>query len=129
MFNHPLLNPALHELLMRVRHTNTIVISDKGFPFWPEIETIDISLADDQPSVLDVLKVILPHFTVGKCWMAEEFNSWNNEETKKQFAAVLSDIPREFKDHDEFKKGVPKAIGLIRTGGTASYSNIILESA
>ena len=61
--------------------------------------------------------------------MAEQFNSWNNEETKKQFAEVLSDIPREFQDHNKFKNLVPKAIGLIRTGGKASYSNIILESA
>lgn len=129
MFNHQLLNPALHELLMRVRHTNTIVISDKGFPFWPEIETIDISLADDQPSVLDVLKVILPHFTVGRCWMAEQFNSSNELHIIDSFGKVLKDIPREFEDHDDFKKRVPKAIGLIRTGGTASYSNIILESA
>lgn len=129
MFNHPILNPGLHDLLMRVRHTNTIVISDKGFPYWPEIETIDISLADDQPSVDAVLKVILPHFTVGKCWMAEQFNSWNDEKIKQAFANVLGDIPREFQDHDEFKKRVPKAIGLIRTGGTAAYSNIILESA
>ncbi|MDD7984648.1 RbsD/FucU domain-containing protein [Lentisphaera marina] len=129
MFNHDLLNPALHELLMRVRHTNTIIISDKGFPFWPAIETIDISLADDQPSVLHVLKVILPHFTVGKCWMAEQFNSWNEEDIKNSFNEVLKDISREFEDHDEFKKRVPRAIGLIRTGGTASYSNIILESA
>ena len=129
MFNHQLLNPALHELLMRVRHTNTIVISDKGFPFWSEIETIDISLADDQPSVLDVLKIILPHFTVGRCWMAEQFNSSNELHIIDSFDKVLKAIPREFEDHDDFKKRVPHAIGLIRTGGTASYSNIILESA
>ena len=29
----------------------------------------------------------------------------------------------------EFKKRVPQAIGLIRTGDTTPYANIILESA
>jgi D-ribose pyranase len=31
--------------------------------------------------------------------------------------------------HGEFKKRVPNAIGLIRTGDTTQYANIILESA
>ena len=45
-------------LLARVRHTNTIVISDRGFPFWPRIETVDISLVDDVPTVLQVLAAL-----------------------------------------------------------------------
>jgi len=32
----------------RLRHTNTLVIADQGFPFWPEIETVDISLVDEE---------------------------------------------------------------------------------
>ena len=53
-----ILNPQINSLLSRVRHTNTIVIADRGFPFWPMIETVDISLVDDIPSVLQVLKAI-----------------------------------------------------------------------
>jgi len=35
-----------------------------------------------------------------------------------------------FEDHEAaFKKRVPSAIGLIRTGDTTNYSNIILVSA
>ena len=30
-----ILNPAVLSLLARVRHTNTLVIADRGFPFWP----------------------------------------------------------------------------------------------
>ena len=37
-----ILNPALNSLLARVRHTNTLVIVDRGFPLWPGIETVDI---------------------------------------------------------------------------------------
>ena len=39
-----ILNPQINSLLGRVRHTNTLVIADRGFPFWPMIETVDISL-------------------------------------------------------------------------------------
>jgi D-ribose pyranase len=34
-----------------------------------------------------------------------------------------------FEPHVDFKKRVPNAIGLIRTGDTTQYGNIILESA
>ena len=45
-----ILNPALLNLIARVRHTNTLVIADRGFPFWPQIETVDLSLIDGIPT-------------------------------------------------------------------------------
>ena len=45
MLKRGILNPSILSLLARVRHTNTLVIADRGFPYWPEIETVDISLA------------------------------------------------------------------------------------
>lgn len=129
MYHTPLLNPDLNELLGRIRHTNTLVIADKGFPFWPMIETIDISLVDDQPSVLDVLQALVPHFTVGAAWMAEEFKAHNPAVAEENVRMVLNGLTPTFLPHVDFKRLVPDAIGLIRTGGTAPYSNIILESA
>ncbi|HAR65693.1 MAG TPA: transport protein RbsD/FucU [Lentisphaeria bacterium] len=129
MLKTALLNPDLNELLGRIRHTNTVVIADRGFPYWPMIETIDIALVDDQPSVFDVLKALLPTFTVGGAWMAEEFFSNNSQATQQALRDILGDTPLHTEPHDPFKTRVPQAIGLIRTGGTAPYSNIILESA
>ena len=48
-----ILNPQINSLLARVRHTNLLVLADRGFPFWREIETVDISLVDDIPTVLE----------------------------------------------------------------------------
>ncbi|MDB6130699.1 MAG: transport protein RbsD/FucU, partial [Verrucomicrobiales bacterium] len=56
MLKSGILNPQINHLLSRVRHTNTLVIADRGFPFWAGIETIDISLMDDIPTVLQVLR-------------------------------------------------------------------------
>ena len=53
-----ILNPELLHLLARIRHTNMLVISDRGFPFWPMIETVDISLVDGIPTVLQVLNAL-----------------------------------------------------------------------
>jgi len=130
MIKEGILNPHILDLLARVRHTNTIVIADRGFPYWPTIETIDISLCDDIPRVSDVLKLILPRYQFGKAFMAQEFKSNNSSEKIKAAQDLLGDVTLVFEPHEEkFKKRVPNAIGLIRTGDTTPYANIILESA
>ncbi len=129
MLKSGILNPQINSLLSRVRHTNTLVIADRGFPFWPELETVDISLVDDVPTVLQVLQAIRANFTIGKAWMAEEFLQGNTEETRAAFSQALDGFALAFEPHLDFKKRVPAAIGLIRTGDTIQYANVIIESA
>jgi D-ribose pyranase len=129
MLKSGILNPAINSLLSRVRHTNTVVISDRGFPFWPQIETIDISLIDDIPRVLDVLAAVKANFSVGRVFAAQEFIAANAPLAVTELENALLGIPITFETHDELKKRVPRAIGLIRTGDTTQYSNLILESA
>jgi D-ribose pyranase len=124
-----ILNPAINSLLSRVRHTNTLVIADRGFPYWPQIETIDISLVDDVPRVLDVLDAIRANFVVSNVFMAEEFRAVNSQDVVQTFERHLGSAAVCFEPHVEFKKRVPHAIGLIRTGDTIQYANMILESA
>jgi len=129
MLKSGILNPAINSLLSRVRHTNTLVIADRGFPFWPHIETVDISLVDDVPRVLDVLNAIRTNFSIGRAFAAEEFLAHNLPQTALALENALLGVPVTFESHAEFKKRVPHAIGLIRTGDTTQYSNLILESA
>ena len=124
-----ILNPALNSLLSRVRHTNTLVIADRGFPYWPMIETVDISLVDDVPTVLAVLHALRGNFQIGSAWMAREFQRKNPARTRAEFAEALRGITVAHEPHGVFKQRVPQAIGLIRTGDTTPYANIILESA
>ncbi len=129
MLKSGILNPGINALLSRVRHTNTLVIADRGFPFWPMIETVDIALVDDVPRVLEVLNALRANFTVGRAWMAEEFRRENAAKTLRAFDAALAGVPVTWEAHIELKKRVPLAIGLIRTGDTTQYANMILESA
>ncbi len=122
-----ILNPALNSLLSRVRHTNTLVIADRGFPFWPMIETIDLALVDGIPTVLDVLGALAPNFVIGKAWMAEEFRGCNDAALMANFQKLLPPIA--FEAHATLKLRIPLAIGLVRTGDAAPYSNVVLESA
>lgn len=125
-----ILNPQLLSLLARVRHTNTLVIADRGFPFWPGVETIDLSLVDGVPTVLQVLEAIGGNFVIGEARMARQFLDHNTDETKAAFARALSTIPVVHEDHEgAFKPRVPRAVGLIRTGDATPYANLILTSA
>ena len=128
MLKSGILNPQINSLLARVRHTNLLVIADRGFRFWPEIETVDISLVDGIPTVLDVLAAIRPNFVIGQAWMAEEFLRHNDETTRTRFRDALNGISIDYESHLDFKLRVPPAIGLIRTADTIQYANVILQS-
>jgi len=125
-----ILNPAILSLIARVRHTNVLVIADRGFPFWPEMETIDISLVNDLPTVNQVLEALLPTIDIGEAYMAKQFTSGNPKSVVDARKKILGKIPLSFEDHEAaFKKRVSAAVGLIRTSDTTQYSNIVLVSA
>lgn len=128
MINHGILNPQILSLLARVRHTNALVIADRGFPFWPMIEAVDISLVDDVPTVLQVIAAARANHNFTQAYQAQEFLKNNPTATRQKFAAELKGIPTMFEPHKQFKKRVPHAIGLIRTGDTVPYANTILIS-
>ena len=128
MINHGILNPQILSLLARVRHTNALVIADRGFPFWPMIETVDISVVDDLPTVLQLIAAVRANHNFTEAIQAKEFLKNNPTPTREKFAAALKGVPMKFEPHVEFKKRVPHAIGLIRTGDTTQYANTILIS-
>ncbi len=82
MILHGILNPHINSLLSRVRHTNMLVIADRSFPFWPAIETVDISLLDDVPTVLQVLDAVRLNFRIGQIYMAQEFLDQNGPDVR-----------------------------------------------
>ena len=129
MLVHGILNPHLLSLLARVRHTNTLVIADRGFPFWPQLETVDLALVDGIPTVLQVLDALAPNFVLGRAFAAEEFRTHNAAAVPAALAARLAGVPLVFEPHAEFKKRVPLAVGLVRTADTLPYANLIIESA
>jgi D-ribose pyranase len=128
MINHGILNPPILSLLARVRHTNALVIADRGFPFWPQIETVDISLVDDLPTVLQVIAAVRANHNFTQAYQAEEFLKHNTSSVRQKFVAALKGVPTKFEPHLKFKKRVPQAIGIIRTGDTVQYANTILIS-
>lgn len=124
-----ILNPAVLSLLARVRHTNTLVIADRGFPFWPGLETVDLSVVDGLPTVAQIVTALRPNFVIGRVYAATELKGANDPDKLARHLRSFADLPVTFEPHVDFKKRVPHAIGLIRTGDTTQYGNLILESA
>jgi D-ribose pyranase len=67
-----IINPNVLDLISRIRHTNTLVIADAAFPYWPQIETVDLALVRGVPTIIQVLDAILPNFKAGPIYMAQE---------------------------------------------------------
>jgi D-ribose pyranase len=135
MLQKGILNPALNDLLARVRHTNTLVIADWAFPSWKEVETIDLTLTRGIPLITDVLDLLKDNFKVGEIWQATEFLETNSKEVIEKYDdhfAAFKSLHAEVKvtrlPHLDFKKLVPGATGLISTGDPTAYGNVILES-
>jgi D-ribose pyranase len=135
MIQEGILNPAVNELLARIRHTNTLVIADWAFPYWNEIEVIDLSLTKGIPLITDLLGVLSQNFKVGQIWQAEEFLATNPADVIENYQRKFDGFKNLYPEvevtrlpHSDFKKMVPNAIGLIRTGDPTAYGNLILES-
>ena len=61
--------------------------------------------------------------------MAEEFLQVNPAATRQAYAAAFSGVRVTHEPHVDLKRRVPGAIGLIRSGDTVQYANMILVSA
>src|SRR5450755_2011646 len=110
MVNTGILNPQILSLLARVRHTNALVIADRGFPFWPKIETVDISVVDDLPTVLQLIAAVRANHNFTLACMAREFQKNNSAAIRARFAKSLAGVPIKFEPHVQFKQRVPNAI-------------------
>jgi len=128
MLKKGILNPHINSLLSRVRHTNMLVIADRGFTNFPGLEIVDLTLVDDIPTVLQVFEAIKPNFDVCQIYMASEFKLENSEAVQKRFQNACGNIPVIFEQSDEMKKRIPNAIGIIRTADTIQYTNMLLVS-
>ena len=123
-----ILNPNINSLVSRVRHNNLLVIADRGFTFYPQVEIVDISLVDDVPTVLQVFNAIKLNFDICEIYMADEFKLENTAKVQESYSKAIGSIPVTFEPSVDMKKRVPRAIGIIRTGDTIQYANMILVS-
>ena len=123
-----IVNPQLAALLARFRHANSIAILDGPFPTYPDVETIELVLDRGIPTIPQVLDVILPRLDITEIVMAEEFTTHVDTATQDEYRSHHRDLDIEWVSHTNFKQMVGRCLGIVHTGDTVPYSNVILRS-
>ncbi len=121
-----ILNPALCQLLARTGHTDYFTICDRGFPVPDGPERIDLSLVDDIPTVLDVLKAIAQEYQIDRIVIANEMQEVSPQRVEELKSIVGDKL--EAVSHIEIKRLSQTGKATVRTADSCPYGNIIVVS-
>ena len=121
-----ILNQDILNAVGSLGHTDSIIISDAGFPIPQRINRIDLSVTKGVVPFFDVLKPMLAEVVVEKVILAKEIKD-KSPEIHKQILEMVGKTPVEYVSHEEFKKKSHESKALIRTGQCTPYTNIMLE--
>jgi len=123
-----ILNKDISDVISMMGHMDEMIVCDAGFPIPLNVRTVDISLAKDKPTVLELLEELKKHFSVEKLLMANE----SQEVSPSKFQAIVDifgvDMPVETIAHSQFKQRSKTVKAVIRTGDFTAYSNVLLVS-
>jgi D-ribose pyranase len=109
-------------------HMDELIVCDAGFPIPLGVRTVDISLAKNRPTVLQLLKELKRHFSVEKLIMANETKRVSPTRFKAIVEIFGKEMPVETMPHTDFKKHSKGVKAVIRTGDFTAYSNVLLVS-
>lgn len=119
-----IINPGLAGALARLRHTDTLVVTDAGLPVPDGPLLIDVAVVYGLPRFADVLAAVVGELVVGAVTVATETMHSNPAVWE-----LLSDMrPRpDLVAHEELKRRVADSSLVIRTGENSPYANVILH--
>ena len=127
MKRHGILNPALASLVASVGHGQLIGIADAGLPIPSDLLPIDLALVRGVPDWPAVIAAVAPELVVEGYVLAEESRA-----ACPEFVAALADAfpgaTASWVPHSDFKTLCGTARGVVRTGSTTPYSNVLLRS-
>lgn len=125
-----ILNREIVAEMAKMGHTDRLLIADAGLAIPNTTKVIDLSLAENIPTAVDVLKVILKHFSVEGIILSEATHAVSPSREKEFKACFAEDIPCEVVTHPRFRDDLTRTVKFaIRTGDFTANSNIILISA
>jgi D-ribose pyranase len=117
-----LLNRDISALISRLGHQDTICISDAGLAIPDSL--IDVSLEDNVPRFIEVLKLIKKNLFVERILLTEELKN-NCPNMFKNVTNLFKKAKLEVITHEDFKERVRSCKGVIRTGEFTAYCNVI----
>lgn len=124
-----ILNAEISYAISKLGHMDEMMVVDAGFPIPQGVNTVDLSLDVNVPTVLQVLEVLLKYFSVEKIIMSNQTNQTSPTKFKSIAEKFDKSVEVEIMEHSDLKlrsKGVKL---IIRTGDFTAYSNVLLVSA
>jgi D-ribose pyranase len=123
----PLLNPHVASLIRRLGHTDWLLIPDKGFPLPPGVETVDLSLSADIPTVPQIIAAIAADFPFDRLLCAEELKQAAPQRFE-EYRRIAGNRPVETFPHVLFKEIAARAKGCLRSADSTPFGNVVLVS-
>lgn len=121
-------NRGIDKVLSEQGHNDLLMVVDAGFAIPKEVEVVDISLAENNPMVCEVLAELRKFYSVEKMIMANQTKETNPTFFEKISGSFGDDIPVETIEHAELKQLAKTVKAVIRTGDFTAYGNVILVS-
>ena len=121
-------NREICDILSTLGHTDEVIVCDAGFAIPNGVRTIDISLAENKPTVPEVLAELRKHFSVEKLVLSEETKKAVPSRFKELAKSFGKGVAVEIITQSETRARARTVKAVIRTGDFTAYSNILLVS-
>jgi D-ribose pyranase len=123
-----LLNAPVKFLLARMGHRDLLAVTDAGYNIPKEVETIDLALSPNIPTLMQVIDSVLEEIVVEKVILAQEIKE-SAPDILDAYRKRFANIEFEFLPHvPDFDNLVHEAKGAIRTGQYGKHApNCILK--
>ena len=122
-----ILHPEIMHLITGIGHTDCIVLADKGYPVPDGPHRINIGLTENIPTVPQVLRAIEQEMTVDRIICTEEMRDISPDRLDI-IQTLYPDIRIDVVSHLQFKEMSRLAKGVIKTGDTCPFANLMLVS-
>ena len=122
------LNRDISDVISMMGHMDELIVCDAGFPIPLGVRAVDISLAKNKPTVIELLQELIKDFSVEKLIIANETKNVSPTRFSDIVGLFPKGIPVETIPHTEFKQRSAKVKAVIRTGDFTAYSNVLLVS-
>jgi D-ribose pyranase len=122
-----ILHPELLQLVASLGHTDFIVLADKGFPIPDDIKRINLGFAENQPTILEVLKTLSVEMDIDRIIVTNEMEDISPTRLE-ELKATYPDILFEKVTHNDMKELTAQSKGAVKTGDSCSYANLIVVS-
>jgi len=125
-----ILNREIAAEMAKMGHTDKMMIVDAGLAVPNTTKVIDLSLAVNMPTTIQVLEEVLKHFSVEKIIYSSATSEVSPSREKEFLEHFDKDVEVEVVPHPVLRDEITRQVKfVIRTGDFTANSNIVLVSA